>query len=63
MIKPNQIKAHRKSLGLTQEAYAAKYGVSRGLVRMHWETNGIPDKDVKKAQAVYDVTAFIQEAK
>ena len=50
MIKPNQIKAHRKSLGLTQAAYAARYGVSHQQVRLHWEKEGISDRALLKAR-------------
>jgi len=50
MIKPNKIKAHRKSLGLTQAAYAERYGVSPQQVRLQWEKEGISDKALEKAR-------------
>ena len=50
MIKPEYIKAHRKSLGLTQAAYAWRYGVSLEQVRLQWEKNGISNKALVKAR-------------
>ena len=52
MIKPEQIREHRKALGLTHKAYAARYNVSPQQVRLQWEKNGISNKTINKAESL-----------
>jgi DNA-binding transcriptional regulator YiaG len=59
-IKAEQIKAHRKALGLTQRAYAARYNVSEQLVRLYWEKRGISKDAVGKAEALTQLAREIE---
>ena len=60
MIKPEQIKEHRKALGLSQVAYAERYGVSPQQVRLQWEKRGITSKAIDKARELVRLSKEIE---
>lgn len=58
MIRPEEIKKYRKSLGLTQTQFADLCSVSKEKVRLHWEKKGIPEKAINEAIMIKKIRIY-----